>query len=96
MQIPHSGDLVLVRRARWRIVQVRAYGDCRVVTLCGLAPPFAGVERRILTPFDTIEPIARPARPRIVRAGRWRRACRALIAADGPPGSLRTARDPRP
>jgi superfamily II DNA or RNA helicase len=92
MQIPHSGDLVLVRRARWRIVQVRAYGDCQVVTLCGLAPPFAGVERRILTPFDTIEPIARPARPRIVRAGRWRRACRALIAADGPPGSLRTAR----
>ena len=35
------------------------------------------------------------ARPRIVRAARWRRACRALIAADGPPGSLRAARPAR-
>ena len=95
MQIPHSGDLVRVRGARWRIVQIRAFDDCQVVTLCGLAPPHLGVERRVLAPFDTIEPIARAPRPRIVRATRWRRACRALIAADGPPGSLRTARSAR-
>ena len=105
MQIPHSsrgdqpairpGDRVHVRRTRWRVVEIRAFDGCQVVTLCGLAPPHLGLERRVLAPFDTIEPIARGARPRIVRAGRWRRACRALIAADGPPGSLRAAQAAR-
>ena len=89
------GDLVHVRRARWRIVQIRACEDCQVVTLCGLTPPHLGLERRVLIPFDTIEPIERAPRLRIVRAVRWRRACRALIAADGPPGSLRAARSAR-
>ena len=105
MQIPPSprahslavrpGDLVIVRRARWRILQVRTFEACDVVTLCGLTPPHFGLERRVLIPFDTIEPIDRAPRPRIVRASRWCRACRALIAADGPPGSLRAARSAR-
>lgn len=105
MQIPQSrsanaatvrpGDLVLVRRTRWRIVQIRAHDGCQVVTLCGLATPHLGLERRILVPFDRIEPINRPARPRVVGAVRWRRACRALIASDDPPGSLRAARSAR-
>jgi superfamily II DNA or RNA helicase len=105
MQIPPSardeslavrpGDLVQVRRARWRIVRIRAYADCHLVTLCGLTPPHLGLERRVLTPFETIEPIDRVPRPRVVRAVRWRRACRALIAADDPPGSLRAARSAR-
>ena len=105
MQIPPSprsdgpavrpGDLVHVRRARWRIVQVRACEDCQVVTLCGLTPPHLGRESRVLVPFDILEPIERAPRPRIVRAVRWRRACRALIATDGPPGSLRAARAAR-
>jgi superfamily II DNA or RNA helicase len=89
------GDLVRVRRARWRIVQIRACEDCQIVTLCGLSPPHLGLTRRILTPFETVEPIDRAPRPLIVRPVRWRRACRALIAADGPPGSLRTARSAR-
>ncbi len=89
--VVRPGDLVHARRARWRIVQVRTCDDCQIVTLCGLTPPHLGVERRVLTPFDVLEPIRHPARPRIVRSVRWRRACRALIAADGPPGSLRTA-----
>ena len=86
---------MLVRRARWRIVGVRSYESCRIVTLSGLAPPHLGVERRVLLPFDIVEPIDRAPRPRHVRAVTWRRACRALIAADGPPGSLRTARTAR-
>ena len=49
------------------------------------------MERRVLVPFDRIDPIDREPRPRRVRAVSWRRACRALIAADGPPGSLRAA-----
>jgi hypothetical protein len=106
MQIPQSlspaagrgarpGDLVLVRRARWRIVDVRVYEDCQVVTLRGLAAPHLGVDRRVLTPFDTLEPLDRARRPRFVGCRRWRRACRALIAAEGPPGSLRAARHAR-
>ncbi len=101
MQIPQSpkddgvavrpGDLVRVRHARWRIDQVRAFEGCTVVTLCGLAAPHLGLERRVIVPFDILEPIARARGPRIVRAVKWRRACRALIAADGPPGSLRAA-----
>jgi superfamily II DNA or RNA helicase len=89
------GDLVVVRGARWRIVEVRGYQDCQVVTLHGLAPPQLGLERRVLVPFDRIDPIDREPRPRRVRAVTWRRACRALIAADGPPGSLRAARSAR-
>ena len=85
------GDLVLVRRARWRIVHVRSYEDCRVVTLCGLAGPLLGLERRVLVPFDRVDPIDREPRLRRVRASTWRRACRALIATDSPPGCLRTA-----
>src|SRR4051812_24581801 len=87
-----AGDVVLVRRIRWRIVQVRAYDECRVITLSGLGPPYLGVHRRVIVPFDRLEPIARPAHPRVVGARIWRRACRALIAGDNPPGSLRTAR----
>ena len=90
-----AGDFVHVRRARWRIVQVLPGDDCHIVTLCGLAPPNTGVERRVLSPFDAIEPIDPAGRPRIVRTTRWRRACRALIAGDAPPGSLRAARSAR-
>jgi superfamily II DNA or RNA helicase len=86
------GDLVLVRRARWRVVQVCAYEACQVVTLCGLAPPQQGLERRFVLPLDRVEPIVRPSGLRRVRAVTWRRACRALISADGPPGSLQAAR----
>src|SRR4249919_2693108 len=85
------GDLVLVRRARWRIVHVRGYEDCRVVTLCGLAGPLLGLERRVIVPYERVDPIDREPRLRRVRASTWRRACRALIATDSPPGCLRTA-----
>jgi SNF2 family DNA or RNA helicase len=87
------GDVVRVRRARWRIVQVRPYDAGQIVTLCGLAPPH--LERRVLVPFDTVEPIDRETRPRFVRGVTWRRACRAVIAADVPPGSLRAAASAR-
>src|SRR3954453_18453438 len=83
------GDVVRVRRARWRILHVRPYDACQVVTLRGLAPPH--LERRIVVPFETIEPIERAARPRFVRGITWRRALREVVAADVPPGSLRAA-----
>jgi superfamily II DNA or RNA helicase len=97
MQISQSlpaaaGHHVRVRGARWRIVAVRAYEDCTIVTLSGVAPQNAGVERRVLTPFDTIEPVDRAARPRLVRRKLWRRACRAWLASHTPPGSPCAAR----
>jgi SNF2 family DNA or RNA helicase len=96
MQNPQSdpvqpGRHVRVRGARWRVVDVRACEDCQIVTLAGTAPPHAGVQRRVLTPFETIEAIDRPQRPRVVRPRRWRRACRALLSGDTPAGALRAA-----
>ena len=90
-----AGDLVEVRRARWRVIDVRTYEGCQVVTLHALGAPLAGLQRRVLTPFETLRRLERPQRPRFVRNVRWRRACRALVAADRPPGSLRAARAAR-
>src|SRR5258706_9680396 len=86
---------VRVRGARWRVLDVRAYDDCQLVTLAGLTPPFVGATRRVLTPFDTIDLVDRPARPRLVRPERWRRACRGLLAANRPPGGLQSAQHAR-
>src|SRR5687768_5827708 len=85
-------SVVKARGARWVVVDVRPYDDCRLVTLSGLAPPYLGVERRLLEPFDTIAALDERSTPRLVSAGRWRAACRSLIAADTPPGSLRHGR----
>jgi superfamily II DNA or RNA helicase len=88
MQIP---QYVRVRGARWRVLDVRAYEDCELVTLTGVSPPYIGVERRFLAPFESIEPIDRRIRPRVVRAERWRNACRHLLADNRPPGGLEAA-----
>jgi SNF2 family DNA or RNA helicase len=88
MQIP---QYVRVRGARWRVLDVRAYEDCELVTLTGVSPPYNGVERRFLAPFDAIEPIDHRRRPRVVRAERWRNACRHLLAGNRPPGGLEAA-----
>jgi superfamily II DNA or RNA helicase len=97
MQIPPSvaraGDLVRVRCRRWRVLEVRPYDECQVVALAGLDDDNATVVRHVIAPFDSIEPVARSGRLRTVRPARWRRACRALIAAAAPPGALRAARD---
>jgi superfamily II DNA or RNA helicase len=109
MQIPQSdpeeplkagrglrpGQNVRVRGARWRVVDVHPHGTCRIVTLAGLAPPQLGVERRVIEPFDSIDPVDRRRDPRVVSAERWRRACRALIASDTPAASLVAARSAR-
>ncbi len=88
-----TGDYVRVRGSRWRIATVRPYEDCEVVTLTGTTPPHTGVERRILTPFDVVEDLGRARRAKAVGPRRWRRACRALLAAETPPGGLRSAAD---
>jgi superfamily II DNA or RNA helicase len=81
-----------VRRERWRVVDIRPHDGCQLVTLAGLSPPHLGIERRVLAPFDVIEPATCGARLRFVHRTRWRRACRALLANDAPPGALHAAR----
>jgi len=82
---------VRVRGGRWRVLDVRAYEDCELVTLAGVAPPYLGLERRFLTPFDIVDPVDRRIRPRLVRPARWRHACRHFIAANRPPDGLEAA-----
>lgn len=81
-----------VRRARWSVVDVRSYDRCELVTLAGLGPGNSGVTLRVIQPFDLLEPIDQRARPKPIRPTLWRRACRALVAAQSPPGGLETAR----
>jgi superfamily II DNA or RNA helicase len=94
MQMLQS-EVVRVRGDRWRVVDRREYGECTLLTLAGAGADNGGVERRILTPFDSVEPIERATRLRRVSARFWRRACRALVAGETPPGCLRTARQAR-
>jgi superfamily II DNA or RNA helicase len=84
-------QLVRARGARWRVVDVRAFDACRLVTLTSADAPTCGFRRRLLAPFDDIDRIVTASRARRVGIRLWRRACRALIASDAPPGSLRCA-----
>jgi len=86
-----AGDLVLVRGSRWRVADVRPYDGCAVVTLHGVVRPLNGRIRRVLSPFDRIEPVERPRRARFVGGRTWQRVCRSAIAAAVPAGGLSTA-----
>ncbi|HEX7138483.1 MAG TPA: helicase-related protein [Vicinamibacterales bacterium] len=84
-------QLVMARGRRWRVADVRAYESCQLVTLISATSAPEAATCRLLTPFDELVPIGRIQRPRRVSRQRWRRACRALVAADVPPGSLQAA-----
>src|SRR5206468_2892695 len=89
--ILHPGDLVRARGRTWRVVDVRPYDGCRLVTLNG-----DGVHAsqccELLTPFDSVETIPPPSSvPQRVGSSHWRRAARALVGACGAPGLLRAA-----
>jgi superfamily II DNA or RNA helicase len=94
MQISQS-DVVRVRRRRWRVLDVRSYERCQILTVLPVGdvePSDDGLERRFVAPFDVVERIERRSRPVRVPRRLWRRACRALIAANTPPGALKLAR----
>ena len=82
------GDRVRVRRQRWTVIATRRYDDCQLVTLSGVD---ARTERRVLTPFDRIDPIQAAAPARFITIRRWRHLYRALLAEHGPHGRLRSA-----
>ena len=85
-----TGDVVRVRQRAWRIREVRTYDDCALITLAGIGPS-NGLERQVLSPFDTIEPIPRTPGLHIVSRQRWRHACRRLLADAAPIGALKWA-----
>jgi superfamily II DNA or RNA helicase len=88
-------QLVSVRRGRWRVVDVRTFDQCRLVTLVGVTPPHVGDERRVLMPFDDVDPVDTVRRPRMARSASWRPAFREVVADDTPPGCLRSVRHAR-
>jgi superfamily II DNA or RNA helicase len=87
----HVGDLVEIRRSRWRIADIRPFEDCELITACGINASNAGVERLFLLPFESIIPVHRQHRLRLVGPRRWRHACRGVLADYTPPDGLRTA-----
>jgi superfamily II DNA or RNA helicase len=89
MQISQS-DRVRVRRTNWHVADVRSYGACTLVTLEGAELVNSGLQLRVLSPFERVERIVRPARPRRISTRAWRRACRALIANQSSPQCLRS------
>src|SRR5262249_34038744 len=89
---PRPGDLVIVRRSRWRVGDVRRFDGCALVTLHGAARLDDRAVRRVVAPFDAIEPVERIRRPRVVGARAWRRVGRAVLASEAPAGGLTAAR----
>jgi superfamily II DNA or RNA helicase len=85
------GDLVRVRRQRWRVTDAIAHDACRLLTLSGASATNLGIERRFVSPFDVIDRVDEPRRPRIVGPHRWRGELRTLIADAGSAETLRTA-----
>ncbi len=85
------GDRIRARGQRWLVGRLDPFDDCTLVTLTGADTANHGVERRLLTPFDRLAPTTRRRRLRLVSRARWRRACRGLLAHDGPAPILRTA-----
>ena len=95
MQPLKPGALVRVRQARWRVTGVRPYDGCRLVSLSPAGADAGQAARRVLAPFDIIDPAGRSPCLRGATSRRWRQSCRGLLAAQGPPGSLRAARRAR-
>ena len=94
MQISQS-DVVRLRRARWRVLDVRGYDGGQVILVAGAEPRNAGTKRRFVLPFDDVERVERRVQPVQTSRRQWRRACLGLLAAETPPGGLVAAREAR-
>jgi superfamily II DNA or RNA helicase len=85
-----AGNVVVIRRQRWRIVSIRAYPRCKVLALTGAGIVNAGRPLHLIAPFDDVQATAR-ARIRLATRRSWSRRCRALLAAHGPSDRLQIA-----
>jgi superfamily II DNA or RNA helicase len=86
-----QGDRVRVRREPWLISDLQLHDRCQVLTLSGIGVSNLHCRRRVLAPFETIEPLQRSDRIRRVGSRRWRRSCRALLGRIGVWSALHTA-----
>jgi superfamily II DNA or RNA helicase len=86
-----QGDHVRVRREPWLIADLHQHEQCQVLTLSGIGVSNRHRRRRVLAPFETIEPMRRSTRMRRVSARRWRRSCGALLARIGAWAAVRSA-----
>lgn len=89
------GDRVRVRRQRWMVTGINTYDACDLLTLTGQSAANFGLKRQVLAQFERVDPLPQRRQPRIVAAARWRHACRALIADEGPADVLRSPRTAR-
>lgn len=86
-----AGDRVRVRRQPWIVASVEPHGPYTVLSLSAASPEQEARTLTVIAPFDDVR-VGTPAdRPQRVGRGAWRRACRALIAADGAAGRFRVA-----
>jgi superfamily II DNA or RNA helicase len=72
------GDAIVLRGARWRVLDVCRYPSCAVLDLAALDPADGAARATFLTPFDRPRPIESGGRPRIVSRTRSRLALAAL------------------
>jgi len=91
LQSIRDGDLIELRRQRWRVLDLRPYEACQLATLAGVGSGNAGVRRRFLLPFDEAVPVERRPTPRVVRPQSWRRVCRSVLAEALTAGGLSAA-----
>jgi superfamily II DNA or RNA helicase len=90
MQISQS-DVIRVRRARWRVLEITSYEECQVLVAAGVDATNAGATRRFVLPFDAAQPLKTASRPLRVPRRVWHRTLRHLLSTDTPPGALACA-----
>jgi superfamily II DNA or RNA helicase len=77
------------------VTNVDTYDSCALLTLAGQGASNLGLEQQVLAPFERVDPLPQRRQPQSVGAARWRRACRGLIADEGPADVLRSPRTAR-
>ncbi len=89
------GDLLEVRKERWRVLGVTHFPACTLLNLVGVGRMNAGRERALLTPFDRPSIVDKVFRPAVVRRGRWMQALRERLSTLSTDFQLRAAADAR-
>ena len=86
------GDVVRIRDERWTVARHTPGADGAVLDVRGRDRTNLGARAAFLLPFEVVEPLPASQAPRHVRARRWRRLTRAILAEATPSwGALRTA-----
>ena len=78
--VPHPGDVVRIRDARWRVSRATRYDATAVIDVLGIDRSNAGTHARFVLPFERIEYLRPAADPRVLRPAVWRRQVRGILA----------------